>query len=215
MYDEDKVMLGFSSAGLAKQAYLAHYDQPAFFGGMSTMAMDQFKRWIRGSAAVPGEGAHKGTRLVIPLQKAELKTHGSRVGGSIGAETSRAGHRNPGRGTVVNFFVGTKRAPPPTLKDVGFDPEQRDLARLRSDSAGLKLPRETFDYAARLPRATHVTELPNDYYVGEQPAPEEPKERQRTLVETARRNLAHPRNLAEPDEGIDLVDPTDSEFTCH
>jgi hypothetical protein len=215
MYDEDKVMLGFSSAGLAKQAYLAHYDQPAFFGGMSTMAMDHFKRWIHGSAAAPGEGTPKGTRLVIPLEKAELKTRDPRVDGPIAAQTSRAGHRNPGRGTVVNFVVGTNRRPPPTLKDVGYDPEQRDLVELHSSGAGLKLPRETFDFAAHLPRATHATELPGDYYIDEVPAPEELKERQRKLVEMTRRNLARPRNLADPDEDTDLADPADSVFTRH
>jgi hypothetical protein len=98
---------------------------------------------------------------------------------------------------------------------VGYDPEQRDLAELHGDSAGVKLPREAFDFAARLPRTTHATGLPGDYYVGEPSPPEEPKERQRKLVEMARRNLAHPRNLAELDEDIDLVDPADLDFTRH
>jgi hypothetical protein len=98
---------------------------------------------------------------------------------------------------------------------VGYDPEQRNLAELHSGNAGLKLPREAFDFAARLPRATHATGLPGDCYVGEPRALNEPKERQREILEIARRNLAHPRNLAEPDEDIDLVDPADSDFTRH
>jgi len=40
--DEDKVMLGFSSAKTAKRVFLQHYDDPKFFGGMDTIPMAQF-----------------------------------------------------------------------------------------------------------------------------------------------------------------------------
>ncbi len=42
-HDEQKVMAGFSSAKEAKQAYLAHYDNPKFFGSMDEMTVDDFK----------------------------------------------------------------------------------------------------------------------------------------------------------------------------
>lgn len=42
-FDEDKCMLGFGSAQEAKQAYLAHYDDPKFFGSMDEMSIDEFK----------------------------------------------------------------------------------------------------------------------------------------------------------------------------
>lgn len=41
-YDEDKVMLGFTDAEAAKQAYLAHYNDPRFFRGMSVLSADDF-----------------------------------------------------------------------------------------------------------------------------------------------------------------------------
>jgi hypothetical protein len=41
--DEQKVMLGFTSAKKAKTAYLAHYDDARFFGGMKKMHIDAFK----------------------------------------------------------------------------------------------------------------------------------------------------------------------------
>lgn len=44
IYDEDKVMLGWSSADAAKAAYLEQYDDPRFFGGMSVFTVDDFKR---------------------------------------------------------------------------------------------------------------------------------------------------------------------------
>lgn len=50
LYDEDKTMIGWDSAAEAKDAYLAHYDNPGFFGGMTVMSMDQFKTQYLGSA---------------------------------------------------------------------------------------------------------------------------------------------------------------------
>lgn len=41
--DEQKVMLGFSSAKQAKQAYLKHYNDPRFFGSMKTLTISEFK----------------------------------------------------------------------------------------------------------------------------------------------------------------------------
>lgn len=41
--DEDKVMLGFSTAGAAKAAYLAHFDSPKFFGSMTPMGIEEFR----------------------------------------------------------------------------------------------------------------------------------------------------------------------------
>ena len=42
-FDEEKVMAGFSSEAAAKEAYLAHYDNPKFFGGMKEMSIEDFK----------------------------------------------------------------------------------------------------------------------------------------------------------------------------
>ncbi len=46
-FDEDKVMIGFSSEEKAKKAYLKHYDRDDFYGGMSVMKMDDFKKRIK------------------------------------------------------------------------------------------------------------------------------------------------------------------------
>ena len=46
-YDEDKVMLGYLTAGSAKNAYFAHYDRPeAFYDSMEEMPLGAFKRSI-------------------------------------------------------------------------------------------------------------------------------------------------------------------------
>lgn len=43
-YDEDKVMLGFNSAKEAKQAYLSNYDSSKYFGKMTELSMEDFKK---------------------------------------------------------------------------------------------------------------------------------------------------------------------------
>ena len=45
-FDEDKVMLGFDSEKEARQAYVKQYDSPKFFGGITAMAMDEFKKKV-------------------------------------------------------------------------------------------------------------------------------------------------------------------------
>jgi hypothetical protein len=45
-HDEDKVMLGFSSAREAKRAYLVHYNDPGFFGSMTELSTAKFKKVI-------------------------------------------------------------------------------------------------------------------------------------------------------------------------
>lgn len=52
-YDEDKVMLGFSSEAAARTAYLQHYDDPRFLGPITAMPMDEFKRKALATAARP------------------------------------------------------------------------------------------------------------------------------------------------------------------
>lgn len=48
-FDEQKVMLGFASAAEAKQAYLAHYDNPRFFGSMFAVPTAVFRaKWKAG-----------------------------------------------------------------------------------------------------------------------------------------------------------------------
>lgn len=42
-YDEDKVMLGFSSEEDAREAYLKQYNDDRFYGGMSSMPIESFK----------------------------------------------------------------------------------------------------------------------------------------------------------------------------
>jgi hypothetical protein len=45
--DEQKAMLGFANEDRAREAYLAHYDDPRFLGSIREMPVEQFKRELR------------------------------------------------------------------------------------------------------------------------------------------------------------------------
>jgi len=45
-YDEDKCMLGFPSARAAKAAYLRHFDSPKFFGSMTALPVEEFRKKV-------------------------------------------------------------------------------------------------------------------------------------------------------------------------
>lgn len=65
-YDEDKVMLGFSSKEEAIKAYNGQYDHAGFLGPVSTYTLDEFKEML------------KGDKKKIPfkrLSKAIVKSH--------------------------------------------------------------------------------------------------------------------------------------------
>ncbi len=54
-YDEDKVMLGWSSADAARDAYVEQYDDPRFFGGMSMIPVETASRGAVSSVPIrPG-----------------------------------------------------------------------------------------------------------------------------------------------------------------
>lgn len=54
VFDEDKCFLGFQSMADAKAAYLAHYDDPRFFGSIIAMPRDEFIEKVRATAKHPG-----------------------------------------------------------------------------------------------------------------------------------------------------------------
>jgi hypothetical protein len=57
-FDEDKAFLGFSSPEEAKAAYLLHYDNPEFFGGMSAVGLEDFRARVGAPGPLVGEPVH-------------------------------------------------------------------------------------------------------------------------------------------------------------
>ena len=58
-YDEDKCMMGFDSAEAAKAAYLHNFDDPRFFGSMSTIPFEKFKEKALATFEEPRKVAHR------------------------------------------------------------------------------------------------------------------------------------------------------------
>lgn len=67
-YDEDKVMLGFASADAARDAYLGQYTDARFFGGMTTLSIDDFR-----AALVSREASKQRGPIVYRADAGELE----------------------------------------------------------------------------------------------------------------------------------------------
>lgn len=52
-YDEDKAMIGFASEEAARDAYLAHYDDPRFLGPITAMPVEEFVRKVKATKEKP------------------------------------------------------------------------------------------------------------------------------------------------------------------
>lgn len=135
VYDEDKVMLGFSTAADAKQAYLAHYNSPDFFQAMSELPMDAFKRWISGLQS-PEAKLKKSERLVLLLK-------GESISAEVGAAHSPAGSRNPGPGTAPNYLFNVPQRPKPAKLEGITTPKA--LMDAEHDRKGLRRDPKTYE----------------------------------------------------------------------
>lgn len=63
-FDEDKVMLGFRTARAAKSAYLKHFDNPGFFGSMTVLPVEEFRKKVyRRKGQII-----KGQQMELPLE---------------------------------------------------------------------------------------------------------------------------------------------------
>ena len=69
-WDEDKIMLGWNTAAEAKKAYLDHYNDPRFFGSMTTIPMHEFKRKVLETRKSPN---------AMVKSYASLVSHGQRL----------------------------------------------------------------------------------------------------------------------------------------
>ena len=64
-YDEDKCMLGFESAEVAKKVFLMHYDDPKYFQSMSIFKFEDFKKEVLRTKHAPGKMAASNGTLAI------------------------------------------------------------------------------------------------------------------------------------------------------
>ena len=89
-YDEDKVMLGFPSKEAARDAYLAHYDDQKFLGGMIEMSVREFITKIKA-------GTYDGQKLaqlklsnkILQNKVDTLENNVDRINGMLFPRTTR------------------------------------------------------------------------------------------------------------------------------
>jgi hypothetical protein len=75
-YDEDKVMLGFLTAQLAKRAYLQHFDSPRFYGSMTVIPIDRFVEHARSGDYQDGKEIRKAEQLGFGWEPIPRGKHG-------------------------------------------------------------------------------------------------------------------------------------------
>lgn len=130
--DEDKCMLGFLSADAAKKAYLAHYNDDRFFGSMTSMPFEAFKKKALatfgrpqkiagdlgralGSLAIDDD-VHPALRMLgyggigagtaIALAKLIPALRGRPKLGSLDKESKYVSHVNPRTGEYQTYDIG-------------------------------------------------------------------------------------------------------------
>lgn len=199
IYDEDKVMLGFSNEQHAVQAYRYHFDKPDnFFLTVTPMAMDQFKRWAASSEESKDSVLLKGkpnVRFVIPLEKSELAT----VSGHVATEAvaSRAGDRAPGPQLGVNYIfpVPMRDEPPATMEDHDLHLTPREMyENFHHRNTAVKRDKRDYEYREPLDVVAKPIEIPDNYKDFITLDPEAAQERKQHLIREGLKNTRRPQN---------------------
>lgn len=166
VYDEDKVMLGFSNQKDACAAYLANYNRPDFAITCTAMDMDAFKRWAKSSVAKPGEMFKSGTgglKFVISLEKSELA---SSQAGKVASTAAASGASSPAaRGPVSGTGSSYQAAVKPREKSQPVEGIKETLEDAQMDPEGSKAVRrdkETYHFNEPQ-RIVRPIEIPKDF----------------------------------------------------
>jgi hypothetical protein len=203
IYDEDKVLLGFSNQERAVAAYQAHYDRPDFAVGVSPMPVDSFKRWVAGTAKRPDELSKSDTALVLKIEKSNIQSGGvvrSNEAMAHGmAHAMPAERRATDRGSGVNLVLRNPpahRPPPVDLVPTG-DPHRPKSPPY--DDVAVKRDPKVYEYQEPVKPRTMDLVIPEDYRGGIVGTPE--VERNKEKVERERqRDHAVVRNTVEPED---------------
>lgn len=147
-WDEDKAMVGFSGPWEAKEAYLAHYDDPRFLGSMSQVPFEEFKEKVLRTRL---GGSDQADGMVKALNQ------------EYAAASSPMGNRNVRTSGGINFTMG-------------FPPEllQRNQGNV---SPGIQIPVEHWENDPAGPERDHkpTNRTKEAFIIYEEPVPVEPK----------------------------------------
>ena len=139
-WDEDKAMIGFSNHHQAKQAYLAHYDDPRFFGSMTILPMEEFIEKVK--------------RTKMSIEDGMIKT----LDPNLAAAGSAMGARNIRHGVGTNIAMGYARGL--------YDPESHRHTANQFADRGVIIPVAAFRGGrAEDPTDGMVRKDKEDYYL--------------------------------------------------
>lgn len=195
LYDEDKVMLGFSNQEMAEQAYRDSYDGSDLLLTCTPMEMEHFKRWVMATQPKQGEMFKaESEKFVIPLRKS------GKLASEVGAATSQAGNRSPSPGTSPNLIFRAPSRPVPTSIATRADDEalqfnKKQAGRDPMNGSRLKPEDHEFRKPVRVP-AKPVKE--NKLYTGDPLAPGETEERRKQLDKHLTGNRGVSKNTLDP-----------------
>jgi hypothetical protein len=203
VYDEDKVMLGFSNERDALAAYNANYDRRDFIITVTPMDMDAFKRWAQ-SSEPPPDGLMKagtgGVRYVIPFQKSGVATlpAGKLASTAAASGATLEAARGPVSGTASNYQTAVKpRAPAPPveglkeiLEEVGTDPE---------GTAAVKRDKEVYHFQEPQ-RYVRPIEIPEDFHGEDEVGTGKTAERRKNVERYMKQNRGVTKNTANPED---------------
>lgn len=106
-YDEDKIMLGFPDKKSAKEAYLAHYDDPKFLGPIAKVSVERLKELVESKKQLTKISRASWKALLQELQKlgqeGTLPAPQEPQEGRLGELVRKAG---PGVGGALGAGVG-------------------------------------------------------------------------------------------------------------
>lgn len=112
-YDEDKCMLGFNSAEEAKKAYLMHYNDDRFFGSMTVMPFEQFKRKVLATFKRPQKIAGTSMKFLLQLEKDFGKDFTRRFFAETTQAAKGATKTRPMTATIQRGQLSKTPMPPP------------------------------------------------------------------------------------------------------
>lgn len=142
-YDEDKTMLGFSTADAAKKAYLSQYNDDSFFRSMTEMDIDQFKKAIV---------ENKGEKVARLFTEDECRQRARKNPSAFIRMKLREG------GTLKQAYVeGVRQALADTIQEGGRSPLAQGATEPLLPVKNIKKKTEDSEHAAGLDRPVRIT----------------------------------------------------------
>ena len=202
LWDEAKVMLGFSNKADARLAYNLHYNRSDFEVTCSAMDMDAFKRWIRGTEADKGEMMKAGRPTIAhviplePIRKARITKEEATT-----AHGSPQSRNAPSPGTSVNYLFNLPERDKPEPVE-GIKETVEELGE--NVDAAVKRDKEVYEFMEPVPKVVRPIVLPDNWPAGDIVGTGETEERRKQHERFWLQNQAAVRNTVDPADSAQL-----------